>query len=443
MKPPTPWQLPPSRRFEVGSVCLPAERSVEDPETDTGMTLHGHQCHSGGLALERSPAPVELGASGAAVAAGPRLSERMTTVLPVVPDPAAPRRAPRTRAAVSLPPLVIHADHEIATARASRSPGLGKRRLLLVGLPLLGLSVVAAAFWRRDVAHLRRVVTAATGAPFVPSTSEPVNLPAADGIRAAGKVTPVRQTRIHARIAGVVTDVYVEEGESVRAGDVLLRLDPSTQQRNLERLAADAAEKRALLRQARMRQASARDGVEQDVVSRGQLRSASSDVTLARAQLQSALAAARAVRDQIGYMVIVAPFDGQITLRNVQPGEAVAAGPSAGGDAPPLLVLADPSSLAVQLRLLPTEWARVHMGQAARISLDALPGVGFEGHVVALDEGSIAGAPAWVKVRFSAGQDLSAVAPAMLARVEIVAHGNGQRSLRTDPPTDTVALSPR
>ena len=120
---------------------------------------------------------------------------------------------------------------------------------------------------------------------------------------------------------------------------------------------------------------------------------------------------------------MVAPFDGRVIARNVQPGEAVTPGMSATAEGRPLLVLANTVELVVRVDLNRIDFSRIAMGQSAKVSLDSIPGRHLAGKVISRAASSmIAGGGADVlpiKVRLDSGQDISAVTPGMVADVEI------------------------
>jgi RND family efflux transporter MFP subunit len=238
-----------------------------------------------------------------------------------------------------------------------------------------------------------------------------------------GKVQAVQQAQIRSRVAGVITEVPVKEGQNVRAGDVLLRLDPSDFQREVARVAADLEEKQAVVTLAEWRKRNAAQGFRAGVVPRVELESVINDLALARARLKASLVSQRTARDQVRYTTVLAPFAGRIIGRNVHPGEVVTAGMTATVEGRPLLVLAKTNDLSVRTDLNQIDFARVRLGQRARITLDLLPGKEFAGQVVSRAASSSPGASGTevlpIEIRLTHTEDLTAVTPGMTADVEI------------------------
>ena len=162
-------------------------------------------------------------------------------------------------------------------------------------------------------------------------------------LNASGYVTARRQATVSSKMAGQITQISIEEGMEVEAGQVLARLDASNLDRSL-RLAeaqAEAARKAVLeveaqLAEARLRQGRTRRLVEQEVAGQADLDRVDGEVATLEARIERQREdievsdrQADVIRQQIEDTVIRAPFDGVITAKNAQPGEMMS--PIAGG----------------------------------------------------------------------------------------------------------------
>ena len=189
-----------------------------------------------------------------------------------------------------------------------------------------------------------------------------------------GLVEAVDQAMLSAQTSGRVSEVLVEVDDAVQKGQVLLRLRAAEQVSALReaRAALTAATSREA--QARAQHDRIRDMYERKVVARATYDEARATRDAARAERAAASARVAAAREGVGYSEVRAPFDGVVTDKRVQPGEAVAPGA-------PLLsvasltsvrVIADvPQSVAPALRANPR--ATVQAGdvevQAASVTL--------------------------------------------------------------------------
>ena len=162
-------------------------------------------------------------------------------------------------------------------------------------------------------------------------------------LNASGYVTARRQATVSSKTAGQITEITIEEGMEVTAGQVLARLDSSNLERTLRLAEAQAAaagkavlEVEAQLAEARLRQERTRRLVEQEVAGQADLDQVNGEVATLEARIDRQREDIRVserqvevIRQQIEDMVIRAPFDGVITAKNAQPGEMMS--PIAGG----------------------------------------------------------------------------------------------------------------
>ena len=189
-----------------------------------------------------------------------------------------------------------------------------------------------------------------------------------------GRIQPREKVDLKSKIAGQVSAVLVKEGVKVTKGQVLIVLDPIDYQRELAKADADVAQAAAALDFARLSQGRAARGVEQNIVSRTDLDLATHELRAKGVSVQSAEVARSVARDRLGYTKIVAPMDGTVIARGIEPGEAVVPGVQSTFDGKALLTIADLSSLLVKVNLNQIDVAKVAVGRNATLTLDALPG---------------------------------------------------------------------
>lgn len=202
-----------------------------------------------------------------------------------------------------------------------------------------------------------------------------------DEVSEAGKITPRFDVDIKSKVSGEVLAVHVEEGQVVHKGDLLYEILDTEYARNVS--LAWVALKEAQLRAEnaevdRQRNEAALNtrGIspaEYDVVKR-QVELAQINIDSARIQLQSA-------QDQLDYTKIMAPIDGVVIVRNVEPGEVVTAGVTATVNGEAQLTIAQMDRLLLEIDLNQVDVAKVKKDQQARILLDAYPGVEVPGLV--------------------------------------------------------------
>ncbi len=189
--------------------------------------------------------------------------------------------------------------------------------------------------------------------PIAVSVVTPTRGPAVDAIYATGTVEPTVMLPIAPRVAGRLLELKVDEGNSVRKGQLLARLDDADLASTVEEL------------EARARYAQSQYERAQNLVRQGFMAKAEIDRT--RADLDAAEAAVKRARSQRDYMSLTAPADGldhppRRRDRPVHTGR------------PGAVLLSCCAPLRVTAEVDEEDIARVHVGQKVVLRADALPG---------------------------------------------------------------------
>ena len=139
-----------------------------------------------------------------------------------------------------------------------------------------------------------------------------------------GTLTSPRDADVTPRIAGLVDTVAVDAGDRVAAGDTLIELDRALARLELDTLQASADEAAAQVDEARrlLREADRLAG--RGAVSQSELEARRSQVAVRAAALQRLRAEVAAQRERLARHTLIAPFDGEVRARLVDPGEYVA-----------------------------------------------------------------------------------------------------------------------
>ena len=193
-----------------------------------------------------------------------------------------------------------------------------------------------------------------------------------------GSIQPERKADLRAEVSAVVLQVLKENGDVVRRGDVLVRLDETAIRDNLN--SAQDAVRNAVL---------AVDQAERNVQRLKTLRAsgmtslqALDEAEVRRNAAQSELSAANArsaqASQQLQRTAIRAPFDGVVSDRKVSAGDTASVGKE-------LLKVLDPTSLRFEGRVSSDKISTVKVGQAVGFSINGYPGQEFRGTVMRLD----------------------------------------------------------
>ena len=266
-------------------------------------------------------------------------------------------------------------------------------------------------------------------------------------VTSTGFVVAQVASKVGAKVLGRVADVKIREGASVKAGDVIVKLDDA------EQLAAIAsARARALASKARASQAratlaetkrqydrekllaeqgaSARSVVEDLEAKAGSL---SESAKAAEADVDAAQAEVHALEVNLQYTTIKAPIDGVVLGKPVEVGELV------GPGTPPVAELADFASLQVETDVPEGRLHLVDKGSPAEVVLDAYPSKRHRGEVAEISPRvNRAKATVVVKVKFLDAAE--GVLPDMAARVSFLNAPLDAEAMK-EPPKTVVPAS--
>ncbi len=168
------------------------------------------------------------------------------------------------------------------------------------------------------------------------------------------------EAQVVAKTSGVALSVLAEEGQVVRAGQTLVRLDAA-------RAALQAAQTAAQMRKLESNYARSRQLAEQKLIS-------ANDIDQIRFDLENARAANRLANLEVSYAHVTAPISGIIASRSIKPGNFVQINT-------PIFRIVDISRLEAVLNVPERELATLTPGLQVELQVDALPGKTFNGTI--------------------------------------------------------------
>ncbi len=216
-------------------------------------------------------------------------------------------------------------------------------------------------------------------------------------LNASGYVTARRRATVSSKITGKVTEVNVEEGMTIREGQVLARLDDSQFRASLALAEAQAEAARRNVRESEVRLAEARLALDRAQRLSADRLNTQADLDTARAAVDSLVARIDASREQVRVAerqidvertnldntVVRAPFSGVAVSKDAQPGEMVSPNSAGGGfTRTGICTLVDMRSLEVEVDVNETYINRVEDGQPVTVVLNAYPDWQQPGHVI-------------------------------------------------------------
>jgi len=261
---------------------------------------------------------------------------------------------------------------------AAKSGGLLSRYGPWLAGALIVIAVAAWLFFRdgEDAAAPRYTTEAATLGTLVVKVS------------ATGNLQPTNQVDVGSELSGIVDQVFVDDNDEVKKGQVLARLDLSKLQDAVAKSRASlvAAEAQVLQAQATVAEARAALSRFQQVsqlsggkvpsrsemdTAEANLKRAEANVASARASVTQARATLQSDETNLGKANIRSPINGVVLARQIEPGQTVAA----SFQAPVLFKLAeDLAKMELQVDIDEADVGQVKAGQKATFSVDAWPG---------------------------------------------------------------------
>lgn len=238
---------------------------------------------------------------------------------------------------------------------------------------LMLLAVLAAVLlgWRGYQARQAKAPTPAAAAREPVIELAPSDLAQArqvalgTGVPITGTLKAVHSALVKARVPGELQGLTVREGDAVKAGQVIARVEPTEYSERLRQAQQQADAARAQVDIAQRQYDNNAALVNQGFISRTALDNSLASLDSARANHRAAQAGVEVVRKSLADTVLRAPIGGQIAQRLAQPGERVA--PDAR-----IVEIVDPAQLELEAALSPADSVAVRVGQSARLDIEGV-----------------------------------------------------------------------
>lgn len=219
-----------------------------------------------------------------------------------------------------------------------------------------------------------------------------------DSLEAIGSITAVQGVTVTPEVAGSVSEIAFESGAMVKKGDLLVRLDTTTEEAQLR--AIEAQMHLAGLNVERIRQLRAGNTVSQ------------SELDTAEATLKELQANADAIRAAIQKKTLRAPFSGKLGIRQINLGEYLDTGKA-------IVSLQSLDPVYADFSLPQQELARITNGMSVRVSTDAYPGREFEGTLTAINP-NLDSQTRSIQLQATLENAGQLLRPGMFARVKVI-----------------------
>lgn len=229
--------------------------------------------------------------------------------------------------------------------------------VILVFVGVIGLNMFIAQQKRAFAEHMPEPINLVTADTVVAKDWTPT-------IDAVGYIRPKQGTILSSQMSGTVSKILVKAGDQVKKGQLLVELDSSVEQATLKVSQAQLPAAKANYERFRSLIAS---------------KSASkSEFDAAQATYNQLLASIESLKATIQRRQIYAPFDGEAGIVKINEGQFIPAGTQ-------IVRVEDRSEMKVNFSLPQTDLARVSVGQAVSILVDAFPNQPFSAKIIAID----------------------------------------------------------
>ena len=259
------------------------------------------------------------------------------------------------------------------------------RRWWFWALVVIAIAAVAALVGRRNALQTVEVATVAAAYPSASVAA----------LNATGRVVAARRASVSSKGTGRLEWLGVQEGQRVKEGDIIARLENRDVAASREQAAAQVQVARANLAQgeaeledARVSYQRSQDLARQNFIAGSALDSAEARYNKSRAAIdtlkaQIAVAQANYRTTDVSYdqTLIRAPFTGMVLTKSANVGDIVTPFSSASGTTGAVVTMADMETLEVEADVSEASIAKIAIGQPAEIQLDAFPDLRLLGEV--------------------------------------------------------------
>lgn len=224
---------------------------------------------------------------------------------------------------------------------------------------------------------------------------------------ASGTADPIAEATLSTKLMGTVTEVLVHEGDHVRAGQLLLKIDARDLAAKAARIEAALSEAQAVHTEAATQAKRMRALYAEQAAPKAKLDQAETALARAEAGVATARASAAEVAATAAYSEVRAPFAGIVVQRSVDPGSFAAPGT-------PLLVVQDGSRLRVTATAAPEDARHLARGDTVAATIEGAPARAVVEGVVPVPASGLARVNAIVDNRdgrFAAGSAASLALP--------------------------------
>ena len=263
-----------------------------------------------------------------------------------------------------------------------------RRALAALAILIAALAVYAGAQALRGQGQSAKAAPAAATATLVEFLPEDLYTVRRDALSRTlpltGTLAALTSATVKAKVAGELVEVAVREGQTVKRGQLLARIDQTEVQARVAARQADAEAARAQLGLAEKNRSTQKSLLEKNFISQNAFDTTQSNQEVAAARMRAAEADLVAARKSLGDAVLLAPFAGVVSERHAQHGDRV---PLDGK----VVSLVDLTRLELEAAVPASTIARVKVGQPVAFRVDGFGEREFLGRIERINPATTAG----------------------------------------------------
>lgn len=202
--------------------------------------------------------------------------------------------------------------------------------------------------------------------------------PRASGPVVTGSIQPARKADLRAEVSAVVLQVLKDNGDQVKSGDLLMRLDATSIRDNLMSAEESTRSATLALEQSERTVQRLKSLQAQGMTSLQALEDAEVRRNSAQSEMQAAKARVIAARQQMTRTEVRAPFDGVVSERKANAGDTASVGKE-------LLKVIDPRSMRFEGQVSADRLGELKLGQKVAFRINGVPGAEFAGTITRVD----------------------------------------------------------
>ncbi len=266
---------------------------------------------------------------------------------------------------------------------------MSKKKIYIITGVILGLVVLLIALSKAGVFGDRDNSTEV-------ETAKVDEITIIETVSATGKIQPEIEVKISSEVSGEIIALPVKEGQVVKKGDLLVKINPDLYTSGLNRSVSNYSGTKAGLSQAdaSFKEAQAnydrnKSLYEKGIISRSDWDKAIASFEVAKASkqsayynVQSANATVKEAKDNLGRTTIYAPADGTISMLNVELGERVLGTQQMTGTE--ILRVANLNNMEVEVDVNENDIVKINIGDETNIQVDAYLKKEFKGIVTSI-----------------------------------------------------------